>query len=480
MVKVTDTEPIAIEDEGMHTPTSAAVDEATQQLSPKPSTPQSDQDEHNSDNIIISNANTKQDESDTADNDRRTPPKVLSDEGLGITTAAGSEGEEDSFVEQIKTRTPAKRSSRIEDSVEALDALEEEIEKVGGLIPEPTNVKSPTKPELQIKSPIKAEDSKRATTQKLKKQSASTVKPDSKKPKTSVRPAVPRTSMQPPAAKKVNGPSAIATNQKREAATKNPVNSPVVAPKPSQAALKKRVSSIHKAPFQPVKSTKPPTRSTFELPGDSVARKLKEQREERMKREVEEESKKRVFKARPVRHSQAPEVKLTAAAKARLSMVKGEPVMPATTQTEAPKPRLSALPGSMALTGTNKRQSSLTVAKRSTNPPPANSSARVTRAPSLNVPNTTRNPSATGAPRPAPTAEDLAHQKVKGKEVFGRTKVEMQERESAKKEKEEAAKKARADAAERGRIASRAWAEQQKLRKLEAEKAKSKPKAVEV
>ena len=73
-----------------------------------------------------------------------------------------------------------------------------------------------------------------------------------------------------------------------------------------------------------------------------------------------------------------------------------------------------------------------------------------------------------GANRPAPTAEESAFQKLKGKEVFGRTRAEIADREKAKKEKEDAARKARAEAAERGRTASRAWAEKQKAKKLEA------------
>ena len=85
----------------------------------------------------------------------------------------------------------------------------------------------------------------------------------------------------------------------------------------------------------------------------------------------------------------------------------------------------------------------------------ANSTAR--RAPSRS--------SVSGEPRLAPTAEDVAHQKVKGKEAFSRPKNEIAAREKERREKEEAAKKARIEAAERGRLASREWAEKQKARK---------------
>ena len=53
------------------------------------------------------------------------------------------------------------------------------------------------------------------------------------------------------------------------------------------------------APPPPAKSTKPPTKSTFVLPGEAFQRKFKAQKEERQKRMEEEEKKRREFKARP-------------------------------------------------------------------------------------------------------------------------------------------------------------------------------------
>ena len=44
--------------------------------------------------------------------------------------------------------------------------------------------------------------------------------------------------------------------------------------------------------------------------------------------------------------------------------------------------------------------------------------------------------------------------------------MEQDERDRVKREKEEAAKKARAEAADRGRLASREWAERQRLKKM--------------
>ncbi len=58
---------------------------------------------------------------------------------------------------------------------------------------------------------------------------------------------------------------------------------------------------------------------------------------------------------------------------------------------------------------------------------------------------------------------------AKGKEVFSRGKLAEEELQKQKRDKEAAAKKARAEAAERGRLASREWAEKQRVRKLKKE-----------
>jgi hypothetical protein len=64
-------------------------------------------------------------------------------------------------------------------------------------------------------------------------------------------------------------------------------------------------------------------------------------------------------------------------------------------------------------------------------------------------------------------------QKIKGKEVFNRDRMEKENKDRERKDKEEAAKQARAQAAERGRIASREWAEKQRKKMMDAVKAKA-------
>lgn len=69
------------------------------------------------------------------------PPNVLHEETITQRDNADTvamdtpKADEDSFVNQIVTRTPVKQTSRIEDSVEAIDTFEDEIEKVGEQLP---------------------------------------------------------------------------------------------------------------------------------------------------------------------------------------------------------------------------------------------------------------------------------------------------------------------------------------------------------
>ena len=455
------------------TPPSAAANTASEQLSPKPTTPYFDSEMHNPDNTTSPEGKDEKEDSFVAKIESRTPIKMTSSEGIDMLLNEQS-NKDDSFVEQIKTRTPSKRISRIEDSVEALDALEEEIEKVGDLIPASADgLQPPVKARKQADSQTASLDKKFSGSVRTKKSIGIQKKIGIGRPSTAVGPAT-------------LNPSAGATNTRTRPSTSlalqktdmaSPGSTRSAAQPIPEATLKKRISSVHKAPFQPVKSTKPPTRANFELPGDAIARKLKEQRVERLKREEEETPKPRAFKARPIRLSHAPEVKLTAATKARLSMAKGGTINRTRPSNGFENSKPVARPGPMTTASPNKRLSTLSAAKRSAQPtengstqPSFNGSARLTRGPSLNGSDTIRAPSALGANRPAPTAEESAHQKLKGKEVFGRTKVEIVEREKAKKEKEDAARKARADAAEQGRIASRKWAEKQKARKAEAGK----------
>lgn len=311
-------------------------------------------------------------------------------------------------LDQIMVSSPSKAITRIEDSVEAIDAFEEAIEMVGESIPAiPEGPRSP-------KKVTKAED---ASHMPIENNKAGSNDSNHSVPTKSARPS--------------NFKTRMTTRATSKTAT--------------TPAKSKRISSIHSPPFQPTKSTKPPTRSNFELPGEAVARKLKEQREARLKREEVEPAKKPVLRNRPAR--QVPVVRQTTTSSARLSLAKAD---------------VKKAGPLRASVDNNKRLSTLSQVKRTRLSHSANASGMSTNAgPSTN---------ATGTSRLSISVSDAAQLKLRGKEVFNRNRVELDERARARKEKEEAARKARAEAAERGRIASREWAEKQRMKKLAVEK----------
>ncbi|KAI1625669.1 hypothetical protein EDD37DRAFT_625282 [Exophiala viscosa] len=398
---------------------------------------------------------------------------------------------EDSFLENIKSRSPSKihsdeevsqspstynvepisRTPRIEDSVEAIDALEDAIEEFSDKIPDLDG--------LKIESPIKSRKNTpaRLTTTKtpntLRKSERSPGKPirtpsSKTASKVTVKPAP-----APRASTVVRNAQIVKHTSKAPIITKKPIidglkaqessawalpsltfsNSPAKAPSHSNTT-KKRVSSAtlstNRPAFIVAKSVKAPTRPTFSLPGEAISAKLKAQREERLKREEEAEKERKIFKARPVpvkgaRPSVAP--RENKASQARLSIYAGgvnkENVAPTKKPESKQRPlSLSAKPDTNKANSSVRRVTSVAAVAK-----PRVSSLQLTAGQKLSV-----------------TKEDVEQQKARGREVFARNKVEMEKLEKDRKEKEDAARKARAEAAERGRQASREWAEKQKKR----------------
>ncbi|KAJ9605369.1 hypothetical protein H2200_010026 [Cladophialophora chaetospira] len=375
----------------------------------------------------------------------------------------------DSFVEQMSSRTP-----RIEDSVEAIDALEDAIEKVAETLP--------ALEDLKMESPVKSRKTSPARLNVASKAPTSSKKPIPSPARSQrVSPAKTR-----PVTKAVDRPkptvarqSSVKTTVKPGVAT-NPVKKPVIdghkarqssaqaapplsfsnspaknLPNTTQKRVPSATLSTSRPAFIPAKSTKPPTKSTFQLPGEALSAKLKAEREERLKREQEAEKEKKTFKARPVptkvaRPSVVP--RENKASQARMSIyangVDKENVAPKPTIAAPPKPRPSSLDAKSKSSELATRKANSSVRRTTTTaiaPKPRISSLNLTTGQKLAV-----------------TKDDAVQQKAKGKEVFGRTKAQLEQAEKERREKEAATRKARAEAAERGRQASREWAEKQK------------------
>ena len=449
------------------TPPSPAVAAATEQLSP----PSALQDTVQSASIVseaMSHEFSEQQAVFVSSAEQSEPTQSPTISSLNVQPEIEAVDQQESNISgHEKKKSPIRVSMRPEDSIEAIDRFEEEMEKVGDLIP---TVKK------RGQSP---NELKRSENNVINKRTSS------KRPSaTHTRNGLTSRRVTPVVTSKLAAPA----NQKDTASvpktniTKVDLKNRKVSDSSSTSenntsiAVKKRVSSVHKAPFVPAKSTKPPTRASFELPGEAVARKLKEAREQRMEREEEEKatSQKPTFKARPVRISQAPLVKPTATSRARISMAKGEnPAATSMTKSATPKPNPICGPGAAPKESAGKRLSTLSVNKRSA-PTSANISARINSDPSTTASNGHQVPKSRLSVRPSVrqsvTAADAAQMKAKGKSIFNRGRVEHDELQQMKKDKEEAAKKARAEAAERGRIASREWAEKQRTKKLAASK----------
>lgn len=471
---------------------------ATKQLSPKSSMPnlkldsQTQETENNMDNLDL---NAKKEDSFVENISSRSPVKmsdadVFVDKDTPIKSVEPAE--EVSFSEQIISRSPVKR---IEDSVEAMDALEDTIEKIQESLPalpdspakRPQTKKVPGKSSAgpSIASASRVQTARREVVKTnptgrqvpavpaariVPKPTPSKVRMSNIKPAPSTRtsPVKPASTTKPLVRSR---PSAV--NKYSSPSKAGPSGtSPRVGEESSSVKPKRhiRVSSVVRPPFVPQKSTKEPTRPTFSLPGDAVAQKLKAQREERMKKEEEEAAnKKKTFKARPApRLSTVPVVKETVASKARLSLVPSGNVI-------SSKPigkenvKSGSATGSLRMNGTQtlrkqpaprKTAADLFSPKKSTlrsfsaiaAPKTAEGKRAISSTSSEGTTGTVVHNS-TSSPKPK------MNSKVSGKEVFNRTKSIQDKVLKEKREKEEAAKRARKEAAEKGRAASRAWAE---------------------
>ncbi|TVY35900.1 hypothetical protein LOCC1_G008229 [Lachnellula occidentalis] len=414
---------------------------------------------------------------------------------------------EDSFIEQITCRSPAKPVSRIEDSVEALDQLEEALEALDQAA-QPERMASPRtlrkKVEPKAAAPVpnalreKVNAAVKAVTDASQKSSppkqqipktgyaTMRVKPTAQKQRPSIKKA---TSMifKPPAAENDKSlPEEVKVQPAGKAPVKRPISllppkEPVKSTKPPtrpsfelpgeavarklkeqrEARLAQRESSednshTSRAVSGPktIKSTKPPTKSTFELPGEALSRRKREAHEARLKAQEEEERKRREFKAKPLRKSIVPDVvpRDTVTSRARQSRIGLE----------------------------NTEDENLSVAKRGSNVGAhrpslqqlslANMSAQRAPGPKGGLtrkPSTVSGPSMSGLHMQRTVSDkEVLVQRQRAKEIYTRDAKMIEDMEREKQAREAAAKRAREEAAERGRQASRDWAEKQRVKKL--------------
>lgn len=474
------------------------------------------------------------------------------------------------FSINLQAHTPLRRTSstNFEESFEAMDSLEDNIEQMTAGLPILTteDINSPDSPikidrrSLLLENRSTTPNTSAARTPKSSTRLQSILVNEEKentplrartpltrhaafmksttpmaKAASSVKPQTPAKELSP-----AKGVGASSRKPVTNASTDNKSPSPSVLPKKRETILhqssmsfsnspvkeqanvhKKRstssILSTAKPGFVPTKSTKPPTVSTFALPGEAVAEKLraqKEAREEKMKepktslaeqkaaklradREAREERVRQnqekarevdnTEKAKPVlKHNRPLSVHVqpsippreNKASQARMSRVFSgsdkENIAPQTTTAMAP----SSLRTTLAVSKT-RTESSITTSRSNTSAhrrsviiqspkkessssfsaKPRPSSAVITSAQHARI------VSMSNGQRSDVSKEDAAQQKVRGKEVFQRARQTLQQEQKEKREKEVAAKKARAEAAAAGRLASREWAEKMMKKK---------------
>ena len=218
------------------------------------------------------------------------------------------------------------------------------------------------------------------------------------------------------------------------------------------------------APATKVKSAKPPTKPTFELPGEALSRKKREAHEARLKAQEEEERKRREFKAKPPRNSVLPDFvpRETAASLARKNQV----VRPESDNAVLGQQRNSISVSKRGSIVGAHRPSIMAASLANISAPRAPGPASPSQNPHARKASTTSGPSMSGlAMQRTVSASEVQLQRQRAKEIYMRDMKALEEMEKEKREREAAAKKSRLEAAERGRQASREWAEKQRAKK---------------
>lgn len=386
--------------------------------------------------------------------------------------------------------------SRIEDSVEELDKLQEQLEAleevvqlervispemveveeeesteiITGLPPAPAPAPSP-KQAPAVKRTSSVRNSLPATSSSLRsrtstataerssvwKSVASSSDKSTKPAATTRRSTVPRpTSLLPPKAptKSSKTPTvpafelpgeAVARRLKEQRAARLSQSLESQVPmKPAHHTSTTSPSKVLVAPT--VRSTKPLTRPQFELPGEVISRRKREEREAKLRQQEEEEKRRREFRARPV------------PAGVGIKASGGGGVSRETVASSARKAEVSPL---------RAKRESVVLTKSVSSAGPMRGRMSTSGVVGVGEKEKTGEASGGGSSRGTSASSSAGGVgkvgSLKGKEVFKRDGEYAAEREREKREREEAAKMARKEAAERSRESGREWRERREM-----------------
>ncbi|KAI1083885.1 hypothetical protein F5B20DRAFT_525858 [Whalleya microplaca] len=405
---------------------------------------------------------------------------------------------EDSFLEVITARSPAISVARIEDSVDALDELEEQLEAFDEAA-HFRRLMSPPAAEPAGKAParslsVRSSGARRAVTPQPKRstppksgsasvrgqttseprrptvrKSASMVFLDVPKFKTEdkpvAQPAPKRSTVRSVASLQPPKQPARSTRQPTVPSFKLPGDAVAQQLKEkrearlaAQAAAAESATRPTAASLRRANSARAPTRPTFELPGEAISRRKREEREARLKAQEEEERKRREFKARPIRSGAASSTlpRDTVASRARQNKAlfaenSGQKVSPSQNR---PVPRTLTTNSRSPLSKTNNQWPSR---GRELEPEPWGTQTSHT---------TSSTARSISSKRSNMSTDEVQQQRVRGSEIYHRDNSWVNDREREKREREALAKLAREEAAERSRQQSREWAAKQARKRM--------------
>ncbi|KAK2772366.1 carboxylesterase family protein [Colletotrichum kahawae] len=373
--------------------------------------------------------------------------------------------------------TSASSQSRIEDSLEAIDRLEEQLELVDAAITPPSRTRRHQA--ANDGSPALGNSAIRRNGSLLNHGQPSSAGP---KPVTSQTRPTHKKSVSIVDERRATGSPAKVTPTRSSVSRPTSLLPPIKSTKPptkpsfelpgeavarrlkeqrearqAQQAQEKAAAVAAAAP-QRRRSTKALTRPTFELPGEAISKRKREDREARLRQQEEDERKRREFKARPIR------AKLNSASYPRET---------ATSRARQGKASESSEVGQVEQNSS--KRSSIVVAPRTPVARPTSNRSPQARGRGLSqatvtsqISRGTSTSTTSMGKRSTLSAEDLEQQKMKGREVFERDNGYLEDKERERRERELNAKLAREQAAERSRQASREWAEKQRRKQLAA------------
>ncbi|TQV91696.1 carboxylesterase family protein [Cordyceps javanica] len=354
------------------------------------------------------------------------------------------------------SRTGSFSVPRIEDSLEELDKLEEQLEAVGALAkiktaaPSDGVARSPAakstggSPSVQsmtqrasvmnLSNKSSQKSLRRSASMTLRQKNQQPATPPTKKPDSpasgSTRRSVASTPSRSPTAKSTKQPTVPKFELPGEAVARR-----LKEQREARQALLEKNQKATVAPAKPRTVTKP----SFELPGEAISRRKREQHEAKLRAEEEEMRRKREFKARPFRNSSAPGVapRETIASRARQAKLQEDEAKAKAAAATVRGKRLSVVP-----------------------------TGQVSAAPG-----TVRKTSApTPGPRPS-SSLSAAQKTARRQSTMGDISVP---RLRPQVTQDTGVKSAREQAAERSRAASREWAEKKRRQEMAQKEAQQR------